>query len=365
MIVIVVVFWLYSVVYFNNTEVSMVRPFTRLCHTLSDNTRKQYPINHHHLPYTNFCTQTEADLQGEKYSELRRQSKFWSACYSDAYLAKLYLADLDMFGERKMLFFDVGANKGYTIAKWLSLWMPHLGINGIILGKFLRQKLKLKDCGVCNECVDAGFIDFKRQEHVTTAIEIHAFEPQPSTYQVLTKMKRWMNTPFLHVHKVALSNQSEILSLRKCPTGFEQCSLQTTSNLSNTKYYTKTIVTTLDKFVDEKNISQKIDLLKIDTEGFDPLVIQGAENILNRHQVRVFLFEYHGINIWRTTTLYHVINDLDRKGYLCYKIGQTGIFRLTGCWSSSFEIKYWSNVLCISRHEPRLISFVEELLIPV
>ncbi|CAF3538156.1 unnamed protein product [Rotaria socialis] len=323
----------------------MVRPFTRLCHTFRGNIRRQYPINHHHhhyLPYTKFCTQTEADLQGEKYNQLRKESIFWSACYSDAYLAKFYLADLNMFAHRKMLFFDVGANKGYTIAKGLSLWMPHLGINGIILGEFLRQKLKLKDCGICNECIEAGFINFKRDERVHTAIEIHAFEPQPSTYQVLTKMKRWMNSSFLHIHKVALSNQSEIRALRKCPAEFEQCALPTTSNLN------------------ERNTYQKIE-----TEGFDPLVIQGAENILNRHQVRLFLFEYHGIHMWRTTTLYHVINDLGHKGYLCYRIGQTGIFRLTGCWSSSFEIKRWSNVLCISRHEPRLISFVEELLIPV
>ncbi|CAM4766680.1 unnamed protein product [Rotaria magnacalcarata] len=233
----------------------MIRPFTGLYHTLSGNIRRQYPINHHHhyLPYAKFCTQTEADLQGEKYNQLRKEPRFWSACYSDAYLIKFYLADLNMFDHRKMLFFDVGANKGYTITKWLSLWMPHLGINGIILEEFLRQKLKLKDC----------------------AIEIHAFEPQPSTYQVLTKLKRWMNTPFLHIHKVAVSNQSEIRSLRKCLAGFEQCALETTSNLSNTKYYTNTIVTTLDKFVDERNISQKID-----TERFDSLVIQGCGEYL-------------------------------------------------------------------------------------
>ncbi|CAF3281212.1 unnamed protein product, partial [Rotaria sp. Silwood2] len=91
--------------------------------------------------------------------------------------------------------------------------------------------------------------------------------------------------------------------------------------------------------------------------------IQGAENILNRHQVRLFIFEYHGIEAWVTTTLYQMVFDLDRKNYVCYQIGQSGLLRLTGCWSSVFEIKYWSNVLCISRREHRLISFIEKLLI--
>ncbi|CAF4257378.1 unnamed protein product, partial [Rotaria sp. Silwood2] len=147
--------------------------------------------------------------------------------------------------------------------------------------------------------------------------------PQPTTYEILTQVKTWMNASFLYTYQLALGNQSGIGALRKCPPGAEVCGLETKAN-PNSENYVATKVTTLDKFVEEQNITEKIDLLKLDTKGFDPLVIQGAENILNRHQVRLFIFEYNGIEAWVTTTLYQMVFDLDRKNYVCYQIGQSG-----------------------------------------
>ena len=170
----------------------------------------------------------------------------------------------------------------------------------------------------------------------------------------------------LYTYDLALSNQTGFSFLEQCHAGAESCQLTKDVDLKNTnKKVVKVNFTTLDRIVEQYNIFRKIDVLKIDTEGFDPLVIQGAENILNRHQIRLFVFEYHGVGMWQTTTLHEVIVNLDRKNYLCYQLGETGIFRLTGCWSSHFEIKWWSNVLCVSKYERRLISFIEKLLIKV
>ncbi|CAF1010679.1 unnamed protein product [Rotaria sp. Silwood1] len=305
----------------------------------------------------------EAKRQGEKYRLLRHYSAVWSSCYSNDYLVQLYVADLDIYNDKKMVFINVGANKGYTIATWLSLWMPHIGINPRVLGHYLRTKINLNDCGACDDCREEGFLEFNSSLRINKAIEIYAFEPQPKTYEILTQIKQWMNASFMYIYQTALGNQTAIGSLQKCPPGGEVCGLETNANITSENYIA-TKVTTLDKFLEEQNITEKIDLLKIDTEVFDPLVIQGAKDSLNRHQVRLFIFEYHGIGMWPTTTLYQVVMDLERKDYVCYKIGQTGILRVTGCWSSVFEIKTWSNVLCISRREPRLISFIEKLLIP-
>jgi FkbM family methyltransferase len=50
-------------------------------------------------------------------------------------------------------------------------------------------------------------------------------------------------------------------------------------------------VTTLDDFADKHHLS-KIDILKIDTEGYEPLVFRGAKRLLQQHRVRLFIFEH-------------------------------------------------------------------------
>jgi FkbM family methyltransferase len=45
---------------------------------------------------------------------------------------------------------------------------------------------------------------------------------------------------------------------------------------------------------------QRLFLLKIDTEGFDPLVLQGARKSLAEHKVDLLLFEYNAGGVWGT-----------------------------------------------------------------
>ena len=121
--------------------------------------------------------------------------------------------------------------------------------------------------------------------------------------------------------------------------------------------------TTLDDFVKQKKINQKIDFLKIDAEGADPLVLLGAENLLAQEKIRMLMFEKHYIGAWQTTSLFKVINSLSSKGLICYIVGKTGIVRLTDCWSPVYEVVNWGNILCVHRKEMRLRRFLDQLLI--
>jgi hypothetical protein len=126
-------------------------------------------------------------------------------------------------------------------------------------------------------------------------------------------------------------------------------------------FKTKTI--TLDDFVEQNKIKQQIDLLKIDTEGADPLVLQGAKKLFSQEQIRMIIFENHRVGAWETTSLLEVIESLNSYGLTCYMIGKTGIARLTNCWSPLFDVKKWSNILCVHRREERLQRFLEQLCI--
>ncbi|KAG2436159.1 hypothetical protein HYH02_011663 [Chlamydomonas schloesseri] len=111
-------------------------------------------------------------------------------------------------------------------------------------------------------------------------------------------------------------------------------------------------VTTVDDYV-RRNGIERVDVLKIDTEGFDPAVLAGAYETLRQRRVEVLVFEYH--DLWRrsgSTRLPTCLGYLSRLGFACYFDGPA-LHRLTeGCWDPRLEIREWSNVVCALRGRP-------------
>ncbi|CAF4471132.1 unnamed protein product, partial [Rotaria sp. Silwood2] len=112
-----------------------------------------------------------------------------------------------------------------------------------------------------------------------------------------------MNDTSLHVYNLALSNQSGTVPLLRCDRGIEHCGLTIETGVTDMKKYLLVNTTTLDAFVQANAIQDMIDVLKIDTEGFDPLVLKGAQLILKRQQVRLLIFEHHDIGAWKNMHL--------------------------------------------------------------
>ncbi len=309
------------------------------------------------------CSQNNTLTQAAKFQQLLSKDSRWSACYANVYHFKLYLADLNVPHQRKKLFFDVGANKGYTIATWLSTWKPKMGFNPKNLYDYLSQVLKIDDCGACLDCKETTQTNLQRNNYLDTTVEIYAFEPMKSTYDVLLQVRTQFNISNLYIYQLAISNATGIAAVAKCPVGAESCGLTSIGHVPSKEAVFQIQTMTLDDFVEQKKIKQKIDLLKIDTEGADPLVLQGADKLLSQEKIRMLIFENHGIGAWKTTSLLTVIKSLSNKGFICYMLGKTGIARLTDCWSSVYDVKYWSNVLCVHRREKRLRDLVDLLLI--
>jgi len=92
-----------------------------------------------------------------------------------------------------------------------------------------------------------------------------------------------------------------------------------------------------------------IDILMIDTEGSDARVIQGAKRALHSKSIRMLVFEYHMFCPWAETSLEEVVNTLADYNYDCYFEGNERVWKLTDCWDPLWEIRYWSNVLCLRR----------------
>ncbi len=122
--------------------------------------------------------------------------------------------------------------------------------------------------------------------------ELHAFEPVPDSRDLLKKaLARQVDSGKVHVNGVALSNDS------KTPPIYVPHFTGGTSTLhpdSSVKYQEVLDVqtSTMDRYCSENSIDQ-IDMVKIDTEGNDLRVIQGATELLRRGKVGIVQFEYN------------------------------------------------------------------------
>jgi len=87
----------------------------------------------------------------------------------------------------------------------------------------------------------------------------------------------------------SLNSQTGQALFKKCNAGNEVCSLDISGVAPVWQIYVN--ITTLDDFANQNNLS-KIDILKIDTEGYDPLVFRGAKQLLKEHRIRLLIFEH-------------------------------------------------------------------------
>lgn len=83
-------------------------------------------------------------------------------------------------------------------------------------------------------------------------------------------------------------------------------------------------ITTIDREVSKRDWP-RVDYLKIDAEGYDFLVLQGARELLSKGMIQVGQFEYG--EGWRHagSTLTYALKWLSEFGYECYLMTSKGV----------------------------------------
>jgi FkbM family methyltransferase len=107
--------------------------------------------------------------------------------------------------------------------------------------------------------------------------------------------------------------------------------------------------TTLDNFCEEHAISH-IDLIKIDTEGSELAILQGAAKLLADHRIKIIQFEYGGCYVDAHTKLKDVIRLLTDNNYVVFRIFQDGLIHISK-WEASLENFNLSNYCAIAAEE--------------
>jgi FkbM family methyltransferase len=149
------------------------------------------------------------------------------------------------------------------------------------------------------------------------AARIFSFEPHPTTYALLTAAT--CGNPRIHTTNSAVGanpgtlpmsvyTESRVNTL--IPSFHQPGRFEPTPSID-------VPVTTVDEFCAQHAIAT-IDLLKIDTEGFDLHVLEGTSNILARHAVRFIYVECNDLQVAPTdpgTGLLAIDNFLRPFGY--------------------------------------------------
>lgn len=186
------------------------------------------------------------------------------------------------------------AEAAYDFAlRWNGFAIGFMGRHGLSYAeeRFLKRRLLGMGDGVLFD-VGANHGSYtKILCRLSPGSQIHAFEPHPKTFAFL---QQHAAAPFVTLVNMAVSNASGTMQLYDFAEsdGSTQASLaQASVEMYDFNTVSHTVeVTTIDTYMANVGIDV-IDFLKIDTEGFDINVLQGASNALSRGAIKAIQFE--------------------------------------------------------------------------
>jgi len=117
--------------------------------------------------------------------------------------------------------------------------------------------------------------------NVFRSAEIHCFEPSKENYKVLTQEIRGDKNIYAYQFAVGDTSENKLLLLESHPTAHRIIENNQDSGVTE---LVQTI--TLDDFCKSHNID-RVNILKIDTEGYDLKVLQGITALLSKGSVDV------------------------------------------------------------------------------
>lgn len=160
--------------------------------------------------------------------------------------------------------------------------------------------------------------------------KIYSFEPQKKIYQNLNLLSVENK---IFCFNLALGNNNEIRNL-KINKKFSTSTFSEINNLSlwykiksfiisgsvksSFIYEEKVNVMKLDDFCNDYKISN-IDLLKIDTEGHEKEVLEGALNLIKEKKIKYILLEFHLSKMYKNYSINDLENFLDNFNFRLLK----------------------------------------------
>jgi len=177
---------------------------------------------------------------------------------------------------------------------------------------------------------------------------IYALEPIPATYKYLLDNLENQLHKTVFCYNIALGKESVAVEMQYFESASTLSSLFDRVILQNIPHQKiKVVMTSLDKFAYEQNISH-INFLKIDTEGAELEVLLGAKRFIELHNIDIIQFEYGGTYKDAHISLLDVYNYLIANQYVIFRIAPNALIYISE-WDEGLENFRYSNYLALKK----------------
>lgn len=150
---------------------------------------------------------------------------------------------------------------------------------------------------------------------------IHAFEPVPTTFEILARRLGPLG-PRVHANPFGLSDKDGEIALNVIEGDSTLSSF--VSLHEGRQQRVACAVRAGDAYLAERGVG-RIDLLKIDVEGAEPLVLAGLARALGEGRIDAIQFEYGQANILTKFLLRDFYQVLEQAGYAVGKLYPTRV----------------------------------------
>ncbi|MCB9772389.1 MAG: FkbM family methyltransferase [Candidatus Omnitrophica bacterium] len=178
--------------------------------------------------------------------------------------------------------------------------------------------------------------------------QIYSFEPHPANFEKLQKIAQ---TKGFNAFNIGLSNTEGEYPLfdYKDAKGSSHASLYNTVITEiheSESQKTMVKIQRLDDFMD-KNKIDKIDLLKIDTEGNEYNVLLGATHLLSTNRIKMIQFEFSQLNMVNRNYMQDFYKLLN--GFMFFRILHSGLLPLKKYTSLDYEYFLYQNIIAVKK----------------
>jgi FkbM family methyltransferase len=161
-------------------------------------------------------------------------------------------------------------------------------------------------------------------------LRLHAFEPDAGAY---ARLERALDGAPAMLNAVALSDRHGTSAFHTVAPAAGTNSLHQSPGTATTAGTVSTI--TLDSYAERSGVP-RFAFVKIDTEGHDLTVLQGARTLLSEHRIAAAQFEYNHRWVYARAFLRDVFDLLADLGYRVGKLTPKGVEFYPG-WDADLE----------------------------
>lgn len=296
---------------------------------------------------------------------------FFSALFNDRMLVKI-IDNIFMFSKLNLDSYlrmsDNTRRRFFLNKSLLSVGIGHRRGDPLKVEKWFIEKVLVQLFPVENEYVffdvGANIGEYSKILHsVFFKARIFSFEPNPITFSVLESRLNMLDR--FHLFNLGFSTQRSIGNLYSYESDLVSGQASLLKDVFLDIYKNKDIkcfhvnLDTIDDFCVDKMIND-IHFLKVDTEGFEFNILQGALNMISRNKISVIQFEFNEMNIINKVFLKNFYELL--FNYKFYRLSDGELIDISE-YKSDLEIFHYQDIICVSKFKKDFIKIVDRFVV--